>query len=134
MNTKLLMVSSALIMGITGIVLTFLPQETAKFFGWPASSAIAIQVIGALYFGFAMTNWIAKSHLIGGIYGRPVLIGNISHYIIAALALVKFSIKGASGITILIVTVIYSVFAISFVYLFFANPLKGVHDPIPFKK
>ena len=54
MNTKLLMSLSAVVMGITGIVLSFFPQEFAIFFNLAGSNIILLQVLGGLYFGFAM--------------------------------------------------------------------------------
>ena len=122
MNTKLLMTSSALIMGIAGITLTFLPQETAAFLGWNNPETVLIQILGALYFGFAMVNWTTKSNLLGGIYGRPLTIGNFSHYLIAAFALLK-SIKSQSGEKwVIIAAIVYSIFAILFGYVMLTHP------------
>jgi hypothetical protein len=49
MNTKLIMSASAISMGITGIVLTFLPQEVATSIGSKEGSGILLQIIGALF-------------------------------------------------------------------------------------
>ena len=88
-NTKWVMTLSAFVMGVTGILLSFIPQEIITFFDSQATSkldTIVLQVVGALYFGFAMLNWTAKSNLIGGIYGRPIAIANLSHFLVASLA------------------------------------------------
>lgn len=124
MNTRLLMITSAFIMGIVGILLSFIPQETATFLGWPPGTSLSLQIIGALYFGFAMVNWIAKSQPIGGIYGRPISIGNFTHYFIAAIALIKLNIKGGSGTTMIIVTIVYSVFTLLFAFVAFTHPFR----------
>jgi Na+-driven multidrug efflux pump len=124
-NTKWVMISSALVMGITGILLSFIPQEIITFFDSQAISkldTIMLQVAGALYFGFAMLNWTAKSNLIGGIYGRPIAIANLSHFLVASLALIKAYSSGQS--LILIPTIIYSLFAIAFSIIFVTHPLK----------
>lgn len=121
MNTKLLMITSSLTLGILGIFLSFLPQEVAGFLGWPAQTTIALQLSGALYFGFAMVNWMAKENLIGGIYGRPVAIGNFSHFMIAAPALLKFYFKTPSTIFLIFGT-IYFIYAILFGYISFKHP------------
>jgi hypothetical protein len=122
MNTRLIMSLSAVLMGITGIILSFLPQETQRFFGQePARMANAgLQVLGALYFAFAMTNWTARANLIGGIYGRPIAIGNLCHFTIAALALIKAYASGLS--LVLIPAVIYVMFAAAFGIIFFTHP------------
>lgn len=116
---------SALVLGAAGIALSFLPDELYKLFsaGLPTRvETIVLQLLGALYFAFAMTNWTARANLIGGIYARPVAIGNLCHFTIAALAMMKALLSGA---TILwIPTLIYSVFALAFAAIFFTHPVK----------
>lgn len=124
-NTKWVMTLSAIAMGISGILLSFLPQEIISFFDSQAPSkldAIVLQVLGALYFAFAMLNWTAKSNLIGGIYGRPIAIANLTHFLIVSLALIKACSSGLS--LLLIPAIVYSLFAISFSIIFFTHPLK----------
>ena len=95
MNTKLLMTTSSLFMGLIGITLTFIPDEVLKTLGQTPTSTLNLflQLTGALYFGFSITNWMAKTVLIGGIYARPLSIGNFSHFLIAGLALIKVSMN-----------------------------------------
>ena len=65
MNTKLLMVASALVMAISGVVLQFFPQETLSYFGASdvGIASVLLQLTGALYLGFAVMNWMAKTIL-----------------------------------------------------------------------
>ena len=116
------MTVSAIILGLTGLILSFFPQEVSIYFGFNQSTSILLQVLGALYFGFAMINWTGKAHLIGGIYSRPVAIGNFTHFIIGALALIKFTYNGTSLNYIWMAALIYSVFAILFGYVLFTTP------------
>lgn len=122
MNSKYLMIASALILGVVGIALTFLPHEIAST-GLIDTDPIVLQIIGALYFGFAMLNWMAKDNLIGGIYGRPVAIGNFSHFMIGAFALLKLAIRN-SDTAIWTIAIIYSLFAVAFGYIFTHHPAK----------
>jgi hypothetical protein len=129
MNTKLLMIISALIMGLTGVALSFLPQEVASSLGLSEASAIILQVLGALYFGFAMINWTAKANLIGGIYSRPVALGNMAHFVVGALALAKLAFKDAGPTYLWVAALVYSVFAILFAYVFYTTPaLKSKYN------
>ena len=123
MNTKLLMSISAIILGIVAIVLSFFPQEISNYAGFGTTDLIVLQILGALYFGFAILNWTAKANLIGGIYSRPVAIGNFAHFMIGALALVKLSFSSATLPYIWIAAIIYSIFAVLFGYIFFTNPV-----------
>tara|TARA_B100000795_G_C22758264_1_gene422450 strand:- start:769 stop:1020 length:252 start_codon:yes stop_codon:yes gene_type:complete len=81
--------------------------------------------MGAMYLGFAMLNWMAKGPLIGGIYDKPIAVGNFMHFGVGALALVKIISKIQIHSEIIIyLTVIYSVFGIFFAYAFRTNPSK----------
>lgn len=83
------------------------------------------QIIGALYFGFGMLNWFCKGSRIGGIYNRPVAIGNFSHFLIAALTVGKFFLReeGVSKV-IWIIGAVYIILAILFAMIMFTHPIK----------
>lgn len=123
------MTASSIFMGLSGIALSFLPDEVLEALGQIPNKdlTLTLQLTGALYLGFAMTNWMAKATIIGGIYSRPLSIGNFSHFLIAGLALVKasFSSSTTSSLYIYVLTGIYVLFAISFGYIIFTHPLKN---------
>ncbi|MEQ8582491.1 MAG: hypothetical protein RIC30_07525 [Marinoscillum sp.] len=128
MNTKILMTLSAVTLALAGIALTFAPEEillTISAEGTPALILI-LQLLGALYFGFGMLNWMTKTGRIGGIYNRPVAVANFSHYAIAGLALMK-SLTSVSDLptVIWVVAIVYAAFAVAFGALLFWNPLKS---------
>ncbi|MEO8852312.1 MAG: hypothetical protein ABI359_00940 [Ginsengibacter sp.] len=125
MNTKLLMSISAVLLGATGIVLTFMPEEVSRVLNLTGSTPIVFQILGALYFGFAMLNWTAKGNLIGGIYSRPVAIGNFSHFIIGGLALIKLAIHNPGWTAGWICSIVYLIFALLFGWVFFNNPVTA---------
>ncbi len=88
---KLLMIVSALFLFVAGLALTFAPDDMIHRAGGvhgPLLTPLA-QVCGALFLGFAILNWMAKDNLIGGIYSRPVAMGNFLHFFVVAMALVK---------------------------------------------
>ena len=125
MNTKSLMTASSIVMGGVGFISSFLPNEILIALGQiPTDTLILIvQITGALYFGFAIMNWMAKSVLIGGIYAKPLSIGNFCHFGIAALALLKATIN--NNITskyIWVLAIVYFLFAIAFGIVFFRSP------------
>jgi len=126
MNTKLLMTVSALAMGITGIILSFLPHEVLDYFNATTtfSDPLILQILGALYFAFAMENWTAKANLIGGIYARPIAVGNLTHFVVGSLALIKNYFSQHDPKT-LIFALIYMIFAVLFSIVFFRHPIKS---------
>ena len=121
------MISSSIFLGLTGTILTFLPNETISSIGLTSNpiSTLSFQLLGALYLGFAMTNWMAKGSLIGGIYNKPIAIGNFMHFGVGTLALVKivpnFQLHSEVVISL---TVVYAIFALLFAYVFRTNPVK----------
>lgn len=119
------MISNCIFLGALGVILTFMPDEIISGFSiTPDSiSILLLQLLGALYLGFAMLNWMAKGSLIGGIYNRPIAIGNFMHFAVGALALIKIITKIHIHSEIVIsFTVVYSIFAILFGYVFRTNP------------
>jgi len=115
MSTKILMSSSALVMAALGVAATFLPQEIIAALGGSGRTLpLLVQVLGAAYLGFAMLNWMAKESLIGGIYSRPVSMGNFLHFAVAGIALVKAVAAGERAVAVLVCTAIYVVFAVAF--------------------
>lgn len=119
------MIASSVFMALIGIVLIFGPDETLETLGQAPNTTLnlILQLTGALYFGFAMINWMAKTVLIGGIYAKPLSVGNFSHFLIAGLALIKVSMNGSMANTyIYILTAFYAMFAILFGYVFITNP------------
>jgi hypothetical protein len=126
MHTKLLMNLSALWMAVLGLLSSFLPQEILAHyrFGPDRHAALLIQILGAAYLGFAMLNWMAKDNLMGGVYSRPVAMGNMFHFFVAALALIKAVMSGSARTSEMIAaSLVYCVFAIWFGMVVFTHPL-----------
>lgn len=107
---------------IIGVLFSFVPDEAVSYLGWNSESAILFQLAGAMYFGFGMINWTARANLIGGIYGRPIALGNFTHAAIAGLALVKIAMREGGSPAIVGFVVVYLLLAATFGYIFFTHP------------
>ena len=109
----------------SGGITTFAPRELL------ASSSVAVtplgiilvQAAGALYLGFAILNWTAKDNLLGGIYSRPVALGNLLHFGIMAIALLKAVATGERASTVLLACGVYVLFAAWFSVVTFGSPI-----------
>lgn len=125
MNTKLLLGSSAVVMGAAGIAASFLPHELLTALDTQPTDVLAllVQLFGALLFAFAMVNWTAKGAAMGGIYGRPIALGNLTHFVVGALALLKGAMDGATDPLIILTGAVYIGFAIAFGFAFFRSPV-----------
>jgi len=128
MNTKIIMTVASIILGTVGIFLTFAPDvvmNNLKIEPNPTSILLG-QVIGGLYFGFSMLNWMTKESLIGGIYNRPVAVANVSHFLIVGLAFSKGLISNSGLPKILwAVGVVYVVLGVLFVVILFRHPIPA---------
>lgn len=125
-TTKLVMILSAVFLAAAGISLTFLPAEIGALTGITPDKTftVILQLLGALYFSFAMLNWMAKGTLIGGIYGKPVSVANLTHFVIGALALIKLLLNTHDlHYAIWILAGIYTIFAVLFGVIFSKNPV-----------
>ncbi len=127
MNTKLLMTLSAIFTGALGLLLSFLPKEIDQLLNAEAnnSSLLFLQLLSALYLGFAIMNSMAKGSIIGGIYNRPLAIGNLMHFGVGTIALIKI-VKSINIHTEIVISlaVIYAIFTAGFAYVFIHNPIK----------
>ncbi|MBE0672096.1 MAG: hypothetical protein IH588_16070 [Anaerolineales bacterium] len=128
MNTKLLMTSSSIVLGLAGIFALFspdllLPTQAA------GTASLLVQLMGALYFSLALMNWTAKDSAIGGVYARPVSLANFSHFFIGALLLVKYLLSNEFSLTIFAGTAVYVIFAACFYWLVFRA--TGLKPPAP---
>ena len=115
---------SAVVMFALGVVLTFGPNEVVRAAGGSQAPLLTViaQASGALYLGFAILNWMAKDNLIGGIYSRPVAMGNFLHFFAMAMALVKsFSVLPHSTVIVTLVA-LFCVLASGFAIVLFRNP------------
>lgn len=126
MKTKWLLSSSAFLMGLIGLSLTFLPEEVSNLLGTDASpvTLLLLQIVGGLYLGFAILNWFIRSARIGGIYNRPVVLGNLMHCIVVFFALIR-QLAEEFTMIVVILTLIYFAFAIWFTLVMRSNPLKN---------
>ena len=127
MNTKSLMTLSAIILALIGISLIFLPNEILDYLELSVSGTLQLlmQIIGSFYFAFAILNWMSKGSIIGGIYNRPIAMANLTHFVIAGLALIKGILANPSlSYVIWSIAIIYSIFAIFFGIVAFRHPVN----------
>ena len=86
-------------MAAMGLLLSFAPEEALRYAGQaaPGGLPLLLQLAGALYLGFALMNWTAKGMVLGGIYGKALVLGNFLHFTMGALALLKGAAGGTFG-------------------------------------
>ena len=60
--------------------------------GFPAGGEWLGQLLAAALLGLAALDWLSRAALLGGIYGRPVVLANAAFYFIAAMALLRHAV------------------------------------------
>lgn len=123
MSTKIWMTSSAFLFGLAGVFALFAPDVVLSVGGAVAlgTTSVLVQLMGALYFSFALMNWTAKDSLIGGIYARPVSLANFAHFFAGALVLLRYQLSNEINLGILAALLVYTVFAVFFYWLVFRS-------------
>jgi len=76
---------------VGGLVLPFAPDAVLPAFvpGFPPAAVWLGQLLGAAWLAVAALNWLQRESILGGIYGRPVVLANVALYLISALSLIR---------------------------------------------
>jgi len=115
------MTVTSILLAVAGVTALFVPDVVLSALGTAVTAQlfVMVQLMGGLYFGFALMNWTAKDSAIGGIYARPVSLGNFGHFFIGALLLIKDQLSSGFDLPFFLVSVVYVLFAILFYWLVF---------------
>ncbi len=116
MNTRILMTAAAIVLALLGLGALFAPQELLTGIGATPSGLLPslVQLFAAALLALAMIDWMQKDSRIGGIYNRPVAMGNLIHFAIGAMTLVRFTLHPHPPVYAIVVTVVYAAFAAGF--------------------
>lgn len=86
--------ASAGLLFLGGAALLFAPDAVLPRLvpGFPAGGEWLGQLLAAALLGLAALDWLSRSTLLGGIYGRPVVLANTAFYFIAAMVLLRHAV------------------------------------------
>ena len=120
MSAKFLMMSSAVFLALLGLVTSFLPYEVLALHGSEPDgpTVLLIEMMGALYLGFALLNWTARGVIIGGIYARPLALGNCLHFAMVTAMLAREAIDHLA-LPLAISAGVFGLFTIGFALVLF---------------
>lgn len=119
--SRVFIIGTTVLLGVVGAALIFAPAEIASALGASDASSVALllQLYGAALFGLAMTGWMVKDAVVGGIFGRSYVVGNAVHAFVGAMALIRPAVAPGATPLLLVLTAIYWALAIVFLYLMF---------------
>jgi hypothetical protein len=117
---------SAIVLFIAGGAALFAADEATRLLDPAPSRAmpLMVQLAGSGLLGFAALDWMSRGNRIGGIYARPIGIGNLLLFLTAALSLGKPAIFGGLPPAVAVIAAVFALLAVSFAWLVF------VHDPL----
>jgi hypothetical protein len=88
--------------------------------GLQAEAAWIGQVLGAAWLGLAALNWLSRGSVLGGIYGRPIVMANAVMYFITTTAVLKAPFVGAP-----LAACVPGIFAVLYGSLLFRGPFSA---------
>ena len=124
MTSSLIARASAILLAAAGVALLFASEE---IFATLAGSdelpmtALVGQLLAAAWLGLAALNWFTRGSVLGGIYGRPIVLANAALYFISAMVL----FDAPKGATVWIVFVVAAAMAAAYGALLFRGPFTG---------
>jgi len=117
---------SAVFLALLGLLTSYWPDKVLETHGTVPDNAtlLLVQMMGAVYLGFAILNWTARGVVIGGIYARPLALGNFLHFAMVGVMLTRAAIT--HGVFQLATSaLVFSGFAIWFGIVLFTSPVQG---------
>jgi hypothetical protein len=91
------MTFSAVLFGALGVTGLFLPGEITDLIGFHPDATLPVQMFAGALCGMASLNWMGRGAVYGGIYGRPIVVGNLGFGLISASNLLSAATGGAAG-------------------------------------
>jgi hypothetical protein len=118
--------ASAALLAIAGMALLFAADELLPRLipGFPRAAAWVGQLLGAAWLGVAALNWLQRRARLGGIYGRPVVLTNAIVYFVSAMVLLKIVALPNGSTIVILVTLLFTVFAAIYAWLLFRGPFE----------
>ena len=111
---------------LAGIVLLFAPDVVLPRLvaGFPPTGAWIGAVLASALLGLGALTWLARSQLLGGIYGRPVVSANATFYFIAAIELLKVAGRREVSAALWVVAILVTAFACVYGWLLLRGPFE----------
>ena len=118
--------ASAGLLLVGGLALLFVPDVVLPRLvpGFPAGGFWLGQLLAAALLALAALDWLHRSTLLGGIYGRPVVMSNAAFYFIAAMVLLRRMVGREVPAAIWVVAVPVVVLAGVYAWLLRRGPVE----------
>lgn len=111
--------ASAMLLAGAGAALLFAADNLLPrlIVGFPPQGAWLGQLLAAAWLGIAALNWLNRRARLGGIYGRPIVLTNISVYFISGMALLRVSAHAETAVVF--AAMVSLLFAVAYGWMLF---------------
>jgi hypothetical protein len=122
---------SAAVLLVGGLAMLFAAELVlpALVPGTAGAASLLGSLIAAGWLGMASLNWFQRSALLGGIYGRPIVLANFAFYLVTATGLVRPLLSRAAVPWLWVVAAPASVLAVVYAALMFRGPFDPLDKP-----
>ncbi len=97
--------------------------------GFPPAAAWLGQLLAAAWLGVAALNWLQRATVLGGIYGRPVVLANLALYLVSALSLLRVVAGGAAPAAVWGALALAAPLALAYGALLLRGPFDSLSSP-----
>ena len=118
--------ASAVLLALGGLALLFAADAILPhlILGFPPAGAWLGQLVAAGWLAVALANWASQPGLLGGIYGRQVVLTNAALHFITATVLIKVVIRPGAPAALWLLVVPTVLFAGIYGWLLFRGPFE----------
>jgi len=88
------MTTSAAVFAALGAITFFFQEEVVAAAGLHPTAALPVQLLAGGFFAIANLNWMGRGAIYGGIYGRPIVMANLTLGFITTVSLVTAQLGG----------------------------------------
>ena len=133
MTSSLISRASAATLLVAGLAVLFAPDVILSWLapGFPVAAAGLGQLLGAAWIGMAALNWMSRAVMLGGIYGRSIVMANVALYFISALVVLDAARRSSAPAPLLAPGILTVLFAITYGWLLLRGPLARDFDRNP---
>ncbi len=117
--------ASAAFLAITGMLLLFASEEMLPnvVTGFPPAVAWIGELVASGWLAMAILNWANRKALLGGVYGRPVVLTNMLFYFTTLMTLSRLVARQVVPVGAFYLLVPIAIFTVIYARLLYRGPL-----------
>jgi hypothetical protein len=116
---------AAALLAAAGLALLFAPSEVQRIATGSITEPlppVLLQLWSAALLALAATNWTGRGMVLGGIYGRALVLGNSMHWTVGSLVMLRAALDRPASAGLWMAAVVYGLFAVAFARLLGRHP------------